>query len=397
MVEVFFDAIASEIKEAVLVIDEKKTVTYMNDKVTEILGWNKKEILGSDFSKFIQIHNQNCKGKRLPIFNRLDSKGDYYLGVEQFVRKDDSYIPLKYKARSIKNSEKHAGWVFFFETANLPARVDSKVKLAVEGRKEDRALIRMFEALSNDEFELYYQPQIDVAKKQIFGAEALIRWKDKETGRLISPAEFIPMAEKTGFIVRLGEEIMRMACKQNKLWQKQNLFQIPISVNISPIQLRHPRFENMIEEILDETGLEPRYLIVEITENISLHKDADLFNKLNKIKKLGVKIALDDFGTGYSSLEHLYKIPIDFLKIDRSFIHDFVENSKCKEITSSIINMAKKLNVMTIAEGVENDCQVDELINYGCDIMQGFNFCKPLPSEQFSQFFMNWQNGSCNK
>lgn len=247
----------------------------------------------------------------------------------------------------------------------------------------------LMKAILNNEFELFYQPQVDVCTDRLFGSEALVRWKQKATGQIIPPAKFIPLAEETGLIIPLGEEIIRMACFQNKMWQKQGYRPTPVSVNLSPVQLQQANMIRVIKDILDEVDLDPKYLILEITENISLNNSKDMINKLEKIKELGVRIAVDDFGTGYSSLSYLHKVPIDFLKIDREFTMDLVKDIRCQAIIHSIINMAKSLDIITIAEGIENELQAKYLTSLGCQIMQGFHFSKPISSDGFSNFLNN--------
>lgn len=248
----------------------------------------------------------------------------------------------------------------------------------------------LMKAILENEFELYYQPQVDVCSNQIFGSEALVRWRKKDSERIIPPAEFIPFAEETGLIIPLGEQIIRMACLQIKMWEKQGYQATPVSVNVSPIQLQQANIDQVIKNILDEVELDPNYLILEITENISLHKSEDMFSHLDKIKELGVRIAVDDFGTGYSSLSYLHKAPIDFIKIDREFTMDLTVDKRCQAIIHSIINMAKSLDILTIAEGIEDELQVQYLASLGCNVMQGFNFSKPIPNEEYLVFLNKW-------
>lgn len=397
MVGVYFDVITSEINESVLFIDEAGKITFINNQAEMMLGWDKKGRADNVLTHFSQIHTHLFAEQECDLCSFLENKGDHYIGKERLVHKDGSSILVSYKIKAITKNETHAGWIFIFEVMNSFKQLESKLTLnkfeiiKKESVDKERKINRLFEALANDEFELYYQPQIDVFSNKIFGAEALVRWNQKETGQIVPPSEFIPLAEETGFIIPLGEQIMRMACKQNKKWQEEGFPPVPISVNVSPIQIRQTNIAETIADILYETGLDPTFLILEITENISLHQHLNLFKKLDKMKEIGVKIAVDDFGTGYSSLSYLHKVPIDYLKIDREFIKDLITDVKCQAIIHSIISMAKNLNILTIAEGVENEQQVQYLSSLGCNLMQGFNFSKPIPNNHYINYMNKWK------
>lgn len=263
--------------------------------------------------------------------------------------------------------------------------------LLIDDEGKNKRIEQLLKAIANDEFELYYQPQIDISTNQLFGSEALVRWIQKDTKRIVPPAEFIPLAEETGLIIPLGEQIIRKACYQNKIWRKQGYRLAPISVNLSPIQLQDENIVEVIKNILDEVSLDPEYLILEITENTSLHNSDDVFSKLDEIRDFGVRIAVDDFGTGYSSLSYLHKVPIDFLKIDREFIKDLIEDVRCQTIVHFIINMANNLNILIIAEGVENEQQVHYLTSLGCNVIQGFIFSKPIPNNDYKKYLSKWE------
>lgn len=242
----------------------------------------------------------------------------------------------------------------------------------------------MRKGLENDEFIVHYQPQIDLHTGEIVGMEALARWIHPDFG-MVPPMEFIPLAEETGFIVQLGELVLRKACRQNKQWQDEGHRPIKIAVNLSAKQFLQQNLVTVIQEILRETGLEPKYLELEITESLLMNDTDAAIEALQKLKDMGLQISIDDFGTGYSSLSRLKKLPIHTLKIDRSFICDIPADSDGSSIATAIINMAHSLKLKAIAEGVETTEQMNFLRTLKCDEMQGFVFSRPLPAEDATE------------
>ncbi|WP_282939827.1 EAL domain-containing protein [Paenibacillus sp. RC67] len=241
-------------------------------------------------------------------------------------------------------------------------------------------------ALERNEFTLYYQPQVDLNTGEIVGVEALVRWIHPENG-LISPLEFIPLAEETGLIAPMGEWILYTACKQNKLWQEKGFPPMRVSVNLSARQIQQQNLVDYVRQVLEETGLEPTQLEMEITESIAMYNEDYVIGKLNSLKQLGIQIAIDDFGTGYSSLNYLNKFPIDTLKIDKSFISQVKNSSDNMEIIMTILAMARNLKLKVIAEGVETIEQLRFLQNNKCNEAQGYYFSKPLSVDDFEQLF----------
>lgn len=241
-------------------------------------------------------------------------------------------------------------------------------------------------ALVRQEFVLHYQPQVDLDTGSIVGLEALIRWNSVELG-LVSPVAFIPIAEETGLIVPIGEWALRTACAQNKGWQDQGFTPLRMAVNISARQFREPSFIKFVEQTLQETKLEPKWLELEITESIAMEKGKTTLEMLSAFKELGVRISIDDFGTGFSSLNYLSRMPIDTLKIDQSFIQDISAGENGKEVVTAIIQLAKNLHLKVIAEGVETNNQCSFLKDKLCDEMQGYLFSKAVPSEEVERLF----------
>jgi diguanylate cyclase (GGDEF)-like protein/PAS domain S-box-containing protein len=236
-------------------------------------------------------------------------------------------------------------------------------------------------ALERDEFVLYYQPQINLETNQIIGAEALIRWNHPEKG-MVSPAEFIPAAEETGLIIPIGEWALRTACYQNKRWQASGLPPMTVSVNISAKQFFQSNLVEMVQKILEETGIESKYLELEITESMTMDVERAIATLVG-LKKIGVKISIDDFGTGYSSLNYLKQFPIDKLKVDQSFIRDSITDPHDETIVKTIIAMAHNLHLKVIAEGVETKEHISFLLQQMCTEAQGYYFSKPIPVNEF--------------
>ncbi|MGG1400300.1 EAL domain-containing protein [Bacillus salipaludis] len=241
--------------------------------------------------------------------------------------------------------------------------------------------MKLRKALERNEFILQYQPQFNLETNQIIGAEALIRWQHPEKG-LISPNEFIPVAEESGLIIPMGEWALRTACQQNKEWQLAGLPPITIAVNISAKQFFQSNLVETVEKILFETDLEPNFLELEITESMTMDVEHSV-STLLALKDLGVKISIDDFGTGYSSLNYLKRFPIDKLKIDQSFIRESTTDANDRTIVKAIILMAHFLKIKVIAEGVETEDHVSFLLSQQCKEAQGYYFSKPVSADEF--------------
>jgi diguanylate cyclase (GGDEF)-like protein len=241
-------------------------------------------------------------------------------------------------------------------------------------------------ALDNDELVVFYQPIINLEDKKLISMEALLRWQHPEKG-MISPGDFIPLAEETGLIESIGEWVLRTACAQNKKWQDAGYPPVRVSVNMSARQFNKKNVVEAISEILEETGLNPEHLSIEITESIIMHDVESTITKLNQLHKMGINLSIDDFGTGYSSLSYLKLFPINILKIDRSFVFNITSDSTDAAIATSVILLAHSMNLKVAAEGVETEEQLEMLRRKGCDYIQGFLFSKPVSAEKFALFF----------
>jgi diguanylate cyclase (GGDEF)-like protein/PAS domain S-box-containing protein len=243
-------------------------------------------------------------------------------------------------------------------------------------------------ALEHNELSLHYQAKLDFKTNAITGVEALLRWQNPVLGS-VSPVHFIPVAEETGLIVPIGRWVMKTACAQNAAWQRQGLPPVCMAVNLS---LRQLTDENLIDDIraaLDESGLVPNRLELEITESMVMHNPVRMIAVLARIKKMGVRLAIDDFGTGYSSLGQIKHFPIDTLKVDRSFIRNIPKDTEDRAITEAILAMGKTLSLTVVAEGVETQEQMDFLRERSCDEMQGYYFSKPIMPDQFADLLRN--------
>ncbi|WP_291632622.1 bifunctional diguanylate cyclase/phosphodiesterase [Clostridium sp.] len=280
------------------------------------------------------------------------------------------------------------------DTAMYSAKYNGKSKYSFFNKGMSDVVVRRVEiekglrsALEDNELEIYYQPQIDIINNKIKGFEALLRWNSSELGR-ISPEEFIPVAEQSGLIIPMGNWVIKNAFLQNNLWKSKGYVYDTIAINLSAIQLQNDNFEKNLKNIIIETKVNTRFVELEITESI-LMKDFDKSIKLlNEIRDLGINIALDDFGTGYSSLSYLKRLPINTLKIDKSFIDNIVINERERAIVDGIIQLAQKIDLDVIAEGVESNDQIKLLQSMGCNQIQGYYFSKPLPADEIEEQFL---------
>jgi diguanylate cyclase (GGDEF)-like protein len=240
-------------------------------------------------------------------------------------------------------------------------------------------------ALDHGEFVLHYQPQISLASGAVIGAEALIRWNHPELG-MVAPGRFISVAEDSGLIVPIGEWVLREACRQAVAWHKAGLPELLIAVNLSAVQFKRGDVEKSVTQALELSGLNPALLELELTESILIKDTEKVLATVRQLKSLGVKLSIDDFGTGYSSLSYLKRFNVDKLKIDQSFVRDMADDPNDAAIVSAIIQMAKSLNLVTIAEGVEDERQLAQLRLQHCDEAQGYLIARPMPADEFASY-----------
>lgn len=294
---------------------------------------------------------------------------DHGLNQETLLKNADAAM---YHAKSIG----HGGHEYY----SIELNAADAAKLAIESE--------LHLALQNEEFELYYQPQLNVNSGLIVGAEALIRWNHPSRGR-VPPNDFIPVAEQSGFIMELGDWVLNQACKQNKLWQMQGLPKIRMSVNLTSKQFAQTNLVSLVKHALYSNNLNVEHLDLEITETAAMVDVKQTLTTLNELRSLGLSLSVDDYGTGYSSLSYLKDFPIQTLKIDQSFIRDMTRVPKNMAIVKSTIILGHHLNLNVIAEGVENAEELAFLKAEGCNAYQGYLFSPPVPADQFAKLLAN--------
>lgn len=271
---------------------------------------------------------------------------------------------MLYRAKEIGRNN------FHFFTDELNQRIQQRTLL-------ERNLHR---ALERQELLLHYQPLLDLHTGQVNGFETLLRWQHPTLG-LVSPLQFIGLAEETGLIVPIGEWLIKTACAQAKTWQALGLTKVNIAINLSGKQFKQPDFVEKVKSILLETGLEPKYLVFELTESIIIENLKETVEMLKQLKQLCISIVIDDFGTGYSSLSYLKHLPVDKIKIDKTFVDDITEDAASAALAKAIIAMSQSLNLKVLAEGVETAEQLQFLRQAGCDEMQGYYFSRPVSAQ----------------
>jgi diguanylate cyclase (GGDEF)-like protein len=301
------------------------------------------------------------------------------VGVSFYPKDGDSPTVLLKNADSAMYSAKSDGRNYYrFYTPQMNERAIEQLALGSD----------LHRALEEKEFALHYQPLIDLKTGDIVAVEALLRWYHPTRG-LISPLEFIELAEETGLIQPIGEWVLKTACAQNRYWQDQGLPLVRVAVNVSSIQFKQRNIVEIVENALKQTNLEPKYLELELTESSVMENTHAFLSSMNLLKNLGVSLVIDDFGTGYSSLGYLKRFPVNKIKIDKSFVRDINVDEDDGAIIQAIIAMAQKLKLRVVAEGVETIDQLAFLKSHHCDEIQGFYFSPPVPSEQLEKILLN--------
>ncbi len=293
------------------------------------------------------------------------------IGIANCPVEGDIASELLRLASTAKDYAKSSGGNTFQSSSDTINEMYGK-RLALEGK--------LHKGVENQEFVLYYQPKIDVQTGIIHGVEALVRWQSEEG--LVYPGQFIPLAEETGLIIPLGEWCLREACRQLKEWQQANLKPINLSVNLSAKQFADKVFMDKLKIIIAESEIDTQYLTLELTESLLIDDIEDKIKLLESLKNLGMKLSIDDFGTGYSSLSYLRRLPVDELKIDRSFVMEVMAHENSRAIISSIVFLAQKLKLLTVAEGVETQDELEFLQKLGCDQYQGFIHSRAMPANE---------------
>ena len=249
---------------------------------------------------------------------------------------------------------------------------------------------QLSEAIERHELVLHYQPQFDARTGDVAGMESLIRWRHPELG-MVPPAQFIPIAEESGLIVRIGEWALAEACRQNKRWVQDGLSDFPISVNLSVAQFREDSLRGAIYQTLEQTGLDPRFLELEVTESLMMNNPDTFISFLREMKEQGIQVAIDDFGTGYSSFSYLKHLPVDRLKVDYSFVRDITVDPSSASICRAVVAIAHNLHLGVVAEGVETEAQAAYLAHHACNCLQGFFLCRPAPADEITAFLRSYE------
>jgi diguanylate cyclase (GGDEF)-like protein len=296
-------------------------------------------------------------------------------GIAVYPNDGDAADGLCANAEAALKKAKATGERYLFYQPEMNAKVAETLLLENKMRR----------AIEKEQFVLHYQPKVELASGKISGLEALIRWNDPESG-LVPPMQFIPLLEETGMILETGRWAIRKALEDHRKWHAEGLQPLRIAVNVSPIQLRQKDFVDIVRNAISESGDGPHGLDLEITESVVMENIEDNIEKLRAIRDLGVNIAIDDFGTGYSSLGYLAKLPVNALKIDRSFIITMEKGPESMAIVSTIISLAHSLNLKVVAEGVDSEGQLQLLKQWKCDEIQGYLFSKPLPADILLRF-----------
>lgn len=353
------------------------------ERIEEVLGPNMKvfRLGGDEFAVIIlQEMDSKCNVLAEKILQNIQKPfklNDYEIsltasiGISAFPKTGRSYEELFKFADTAMYLAKDSGKNGFkYYDDNLSEVMERRLKIESDLRK----------GLEKNQFELYYQPKVSLDSREITGVEALLRWNHPELG-WISPVEFIPIAEETGQVMAIGEWVLRNACRQNQIWREKGLPSIRMSVNVSVKQFQHGGLVRIVKKALEESGLSPHYLEIEVTESI-MQNTSESSEVLHQFREMGIQISIDDFGTGYSSLNIIQQLPIDTIKLDRSFITD-IENENQLSMVKTIINLGENLKLNVVAEGIETEYQLTKLIESGCQIGQGFLFSKPVEPDQF--------------
>lgn len=298
------------------------------------------------------------------------------IGIAVYPDDGEDHDTLLKKADTAMYKSKDAGrntYRFYTEQMNIDAVEHLQIRNNLR------------KGLEREEFVLHFQPQIDLSSNAVIGAEALIRWNHPEFG-MIPPGRFIPIAEESGLIVQIGEWVLLESCQQAVAWRKAGLRELVIAVNLTSVQFKRGDLEKAVIHALSVSGLDPTLLELELTESILIQNTEKMLETVRHLKSLGVKLSIDDFGTGYSSLSYLKTFAVDKLKIDQSFVHDMADDPNDAVIVRTIIQMARSLNLKTIAEGVETERQTEMLRLQHCDEVQGYHFARPMPAEDFERY-----------
>lgn len=363
--------------QAVIATDPQGKVTFWNRAAERLYGYSAEEVMNRSILEVMPSEELIARAEE--IMSDL-AAGRSWSGELEVRRKDGTYFPAHLTSTPVYDEQETLAAIIGVSMDISELKKTEELRLSEERFRAQKLESGLRKALERDELKLYYQPVLSLETAHISGMEALLRWEHPERG-MMSPAEFIPLAEETGLIVPIGRWVLEVACRQGREWQELCTSYPPpiIGVNLSLRQLQHSGLAEDVAQILRETGLNPGNLALEITESVAMHDVNATAATLKELKSLGVWLVIDDFGTGNSSLFYLTsRFKMDHLKIDGSFIREFVEDPDDSAMIAGLIDFAHAVSLRVIAEGVETAAQLQRLKEMGCEFVQGYYIAKPL-------------------
>jgi PAS domain S-box-containing protein len=375
-------ALLDQVREAIIVLGIDHRVWLWNKNAELLYGWSADEAVGRPIATLLHADGMVFADACKTVY----AHGEWHGEITQ-PRKDGCMVAAQARWTRLADEQ---GRPFAIVAIHSEAAGRNPMHYAEPGMAQAvsaRAalLADLRQGLQNNDFTLHYQPQVDAAGIPT-GAEALVRWRHPQRG-LVSPAEFIPLAEQTGLILALDRWVLQAACTQLAAWARSPATaHLTLAVNMSACQFRHPDFVGYVLAVLERTGADPRRLKLEVTEGSLIDDVEETIATMNKLKAHGLGFSLDDFGTGYSSLAYLKRLPLDQLKIDQSFVRDVLTDPNAATIAHAVVTLGQSLGLAVIAEGVETECQRDFLARHNCDAFQGYLFSPAIPADQFHAF-----------
>jgi PAS domain S-box-containing protein len=375
-------ALLDRVRDAIIVLGIDHRIWLWNKNAELLYGWSEGEVLGRPVPALLPADGPVFADACMAVYMHGEWSGE----ITQ-PRKDGSMVAAEARWTRLADEE---GRPFAIVAIHNQIAGSHAARCAGNGMVKAPSARRTLladlqQGLQNNEFTLYYQPQVDAGGIPT-GAEALVRWRHPQRG-LVPPAEFIPHAEETGLILALDRWVLQAACTQLAAWARSHATaHLTLAVNMSACQFRHPDFVAYVLEVLERTGADPRRLKLEVTEGSLIDDVEETIAAMVTLKAHGLGFSLDDFGTGYSSLAYLKRLPLDQLKIDQSFVRDVLTDPNAATIAHAVVTLGQSLGLAVIAEGVETDAQRDFLARHNCDAFQGYLFSPPIPVDQFDAF-----------
>ncbi|NWJ97211.1 MAG: EAL domain-containing protein [Chloroflexi bacterium] len=361
----------------IVVIDGADKIVYVSSTMAEMLNYTQLELVGHNYSNLVHPHD-------IAQLQRLQSEetiGQRPLEL-QMKHQDGSWRTFEMLYMALGDGYPKRGGYALFKPEMHDDSLERQVELEAQLRQ----------ALESKQFEVHYQPKIELSSSSVIGMEALVRWQHPQLG-LIPPNDFIPVAEETGLICELGLWVLEEACRQIRIWNTPQNSPVPlvVSVNLSAVQLQQPDLVDKIAQILQKTKALPEWVQLEIAENMLMDESEGASLTLRHLKQLGLKLAVDDFGMGYSRPGYLRYLTLDTIKIDRAFVSNLNEDAKNYETVQEILRMGRVLKLQVVAEGVENVAELIQLKKLGCQLVQGYYFAKPMPAREITDLLRQFK------